>query len=250
METTNNINETNLDNLKKRSKSLKGKFNALSVKGKLLLNFGIIILLVLISSGINFFSVINQNNAVKSVLEEDMALLILDEGMANNMAERMNLLQAYVMSDDAQYLNTFNDRLDASIALEEEFLTKTNSSGADDLIAQKIEWGNYTNEVIEAMEQNNTAYAEMTMLNEVIPRGDELIQAFNQLSAQREEDIQQVAQEVNQSGTWMATNLVIVSILTVIIGIAIALIVSNNMTKPIKQLKERMQIMAAGDFEL
>lgn len=248
METTNNINETNLDNLKKQSKNLKGKFNTLSVKGKLLLNFGIIILLVLISSGINLFSVINQNNAVKNVLEEDMALLILDEGIANNMSERMNLLQAYVISDDAQYLDTFNDRIDASIALENEFLTKSNSPEAEALVAQKIEWGNYTNEVIAAMEQNNTAYAEMTMLNEVIPRGDELIQAFNQLSAQREEEIQQVAQEVDQSGTWMATNLVIVSVLTVIIGIAIALIVSNNMTKPIKELKERMQIMAAGDL--
>ncbi|SLC89179.1 Uncharacterised protein [Mycobacteroides abscessus subsp. abscessus] len=48
------------------------------------MNFGVIILLVLISSGFNLFSVTNQNNAVKKVLEEDMALLILDEGIANN----------------------------------------------------------------------------------------------------------------------------------------------------------------------
>lgn len=248
METTNNINETNLDNLKKRSRSLKGKFNAKTIKGKLLMNFGVIILLVLISSGFNLFSVTNQNNAVKKVLEEDMALLILDEGIANNMAERMNLLQAYVISDDTQYLEKFNDRIDASIALENEFLTKSSSPEAEELVDQKTKWGAFTDEVISAMEREDTAYAEMTMLTEVIPRGDALIQSFNELSAHREEEIQEIAQEVNQSGTMMATNLVIISILTVIIGIAFALIVSNNLTKPIKQLKERMQIMAAGDL--
>lgn len=95
------------------------------------------------------------------------------------------------------------------------------------------------------MEEDDTALAGMTMLNEVIPRGDELIQSFNELSTNREEEIQKTAQEVKEAGAGMAMNLIIVAGLTIVLGIGIALFVSNSISKPIKQLKERMQIMAA-----
>src|SRR5690606_17979454 len=173
---------------------------------------------------------------------------ILDESLANNMAERMNLLQAYVISEDTDYLNTFNDRIDESIALENEFLSSSNSSEAQNLVDKKIEWGTFTDEVIAAMEEDDTALAEITMLNEVIPRGDELIQSFNELSTNREEEIQKTAQEVKEAGAGMAMNLIIVAGLTIVLGIGIALFVSSSISKPIKQLKERMQIMAAGDL--
>ncbi|SFP96113.1 methyl-accepting chemotaxis protein [Desemzia incerta] len=248
METTNKLTETPLEKVTSRSFNFKDKFNAKSIKGKMLSNFGVIILLVLISNGINLFSISRQNDAVTSVLEEDMELLILDESLASNMAERMNLLQAYVISEDTDYLNTFNDRIDESIALENEFLSSSNSSEAQNLVDQKIEWGTFTDEVIAAMEEDDTALAGMTMLNEVIPRGDELIQSFNELSTNREEEIQKTAQEVKEAGAGMAMNLIIVAGLTIVLGIGIALFVSNSISKPIKQLKERMQIMAAGDL--
>ena len=248
METTNNLNETNLDKVKKRSMNLKNKFNAQSIKGKMLLSFGIIILLVLLSSAINLFSINKQNNDIQQVFEEEMSLLIVDKNLANNMAERMNLLQAYIISKDESYLETFNSRIDESIALENEFLSHSNSPDAQAIIDRKIEWGMATDTVIEAMEGNNFAFADMTMLNDVIPLGEALIVDFNELATNREAEMQQIAQEVDDAGRMMVINLIVVAVLTIILGIGIALFASNQISKPIKQLKERMQIMAGGDL--
>lgn len=248
METTNNLNELNLGKRKKQSVNIKDKFNAKTIKGKMLLSFGILILLVLISSTINLLSINKQNNDVTQVLEEEMDLLILDKNLANNMAERMNLLQAYIISKDESYLETFNSRIDESIALENDFLSHSNSSDAQDIIDRKIEWGVATDKVVEAMEGDNFSFADMTMLNEVIPLGEELIVDFNELATNREAEIVEVAESVEHSGKSMVLNLTVVAGLTVILGVGVALSVSNSMSKPIKQLKERMQIMAAGDL--
>ncbi|MER2110912.1 MAG: hypothetical protein ABS889_08215, partial [Desemzia incerta] len=73
--------------------------------------------MVLLSNGLNLYTVNKQNTTVNYLIEEELELLIVNDGSANNMAERMNLLQAYVLSEDTQYLDTFNDRIEESIEL-------------------------------------------------------------------------------------------------------------------------------------
>lgn len=248
METTENIQQTKIEQLKTSMSKLFGSWNTKSLKSKMLLSFGVLIVLVLVSSTINLVSIGRQNDHVDQVLEEEMNLLVLDKNLANNMAERMNLLQAYIISGDQEYLTKFNDRIDDSIALETDFLEHSDSPEAQNLVNQKIEWGIATDEVIAAMGEGNDSLAQITMLNKVIPMGDNLVRAFNEMSNNRETEISEVAQTVMASGHSMVLNLIVVSLLTVVLGIGIALFVSQRITTPIKRLKERMLIMAEGDL--
>lgn len=248
METTNNIANEPLENAASKMQLFTNRFNAKTIKGKLLKSFGIVILAVLLSNGVNLYTVNKQNTIVNNLIEEELGLLIINDSSASNMAERMNLLQSYVLSEDTQYLNTFNERLEESIALEKEFISKSDAENAKELIDQKIAWGTYTDEVITAVQAGDDELAEELMMNEVIPRGNQLVQDFNQLSELRKEKIQKDADNVNESAEWMMINLAVVSILTPVLALGIALRIARKISTPIKKIKERMEIIAAGDL--
>lgn len=248
METTNNLSNAPLNKVASRAQFLKNKFNAKSIKGKLLKSFGLIILVVLLSNGLNLYTVNKQNTTVNYLIEEELELLIVNDGSASNMAERMNLLQAYVLSEDTQYLDTFNDRIKESIELENEFLAKSDAANAKELIDQKIAWGTYTDEVIAAVQEGDDELAQEVMLGEVIPRGNQLVQEFNLLSEARKEQIQKDANNVNEAGKSMMINLAVLSILTPVLGMIIALSIARKISNPIQKIKDRMEIIAAGDL--
>lgn len=248
METTNNLSNAPLEKVASKTQFLKSKFNAKSIKGKLLKSFGLIILVVLLSNGLNLYTVNKQNTTVNYLIEEELELLIVNDGSASNMAERMNLLQSYVLSEDTQYLNTFNERLEESIALENEFISKSDAANAKELIDQKIAWGTYTDKVIAAVQEGDSEIAEELMMTVVIPRGNQLVQEFNQLSELRKEEIQKDADNVNEAGKSMMINLAVVSILTPVLGMIIALSIARKISNPIQKIKDRMEIIAAGDL--
>lgn len=248
METTNNLSNAPLEKVASRTQFLKNKFNAKTIKGKLLKSFGLVILVVLVSNGLNLYTVEKQNTQVTHLIEDELQLLMTNNSSANNMAERMNLLQAYVLSEDTQYLNTFNDRIKESIELETEFLAKSDAPNAKELIDQKIAWGTYTDEVIAAVQEGDDEIAQAVMLDEVIPRGNQLIQGFNLLSQETNEEIQRDSAVVEKASEEMMTNLTVLSVVTPILALIVALSIARKISNPIKKIKERMEIIAAGDL--
>ncbi len=72
-------------------------FNFKSIKTKIILGFSVIILLVLVLASFNLMSLNKMNNDTKDIADKQLPLLIADEQIAFNTAQRLAAVHAYVL---------------------------------------------------------------------------------------------------------------------------------------------------------
>ncbi|MDY0407066.1 hypothetical protein P5G51_018540 [Virgibacillus sp. 179-BFC.A HS] len=110
------------------------RFN--SLQKRLLFGFGIVVILAFTYNSYNYF-VLQKINGNISNISDKQELLILDEELAMNMAERSSLVRAYLLYGDKKYQQQYEDGAKDSVALGKKLLKVTDSNKAKELIEKK-----------------------------------------------------------------------------------------------------------------
>lgn len=227
---------------------MKKLFQFKSIRSRLLVGFGIVILLVAVLIGVNIYSTYKTNKQTESIMDHELALLITDEEMAKNMAVRESYLRGLLLYNDPALLDLFNDSLEETIALEERLLELNNSEENQALIEKKIEWGTLTDEVIAAYQNGNEDIALNIMSNEVRPLAAEILVSLEEAADLREDNITALGQDIMDNGRNNLIMTVILGVLVLIIAGVASFVTSRSITNPIKVVKDRMNLVAKGDI--
>lgn len=219
-----------------------------SIRTKIILGFSIILLFVLILGSFNYMAIGNMNKNTADIVNEELPLLVTDEKLVNNMANRTALLNGYLLFEDEDYRASFDDGLEESIALENKVLELSDSEVVKELIDKKIQWGMATDEVFEAYDAGNKEQAMTIMNDRVKPLANELMDGFDALAEEREALIDDKGQEVINSGNTSNLSSLIISALVIVIGIAVAIGTASIITKPVKLVMDRMKAIANGEL--
>jgi methyl-accepting chemotaxis protein len=227
---------------------MKNLFNFKSVRTKIVFGFSIVIILTLLSSVLTTNSINNSNKEMEKLIDNELKLLILDEQLANNMAQRTGLLRAYLLFDDKSFMDEFQAGTEHSLELENQALELSNSAKLETLINKKVEWGQLTDQVVTEYNAGNKEEALELMRTTVGPLGNELIGEFSEMAIDREAKIEKLGDQVQEKGKQIITTGIITSILVLILGIVAALITSRSIVKPIKTVMVQMKRIASGNL--
>ncbi|CDQ38963.1 MULTISPECIES: methyl-accepting chemotaxis protein [Virgibacillus] len=227
---------------------MKSLFQFKHLQTKLFVAFSVITLFVFVLGVTNYIVINNNNQDTHEIIKEELPVLVADEQLAINMAERTSLIRGYLLYGEEKYKQEFNDTLEATMELENFVLENSDSEQAKALIDKKIEWGHLTDEVFKQYDNGNEDQARLIMTNEVQPIANELIQGFSDLAKAKETKINEVGETIIQSGDQTVMIGGIVSIAVAVLGIVIAYLTSRTITRPLQHLKERMNLIAAGDL--
>ncbi|MBP1971208.1 methyl-accepting chemotaxis protein [Virgibacillus natechei] len=219
-----------------------------SVKAKIIFGFSIVILLVFLLGIFNNYSTYHTNNEIEEILDYQLEMLIADEQLAVDMAERTSLLRGYLLYGDQHYKDEFEGTLEESIELENFVLENSSSEQAQELIDRKIEWGHLTDEVFAHYDGGNEERAMDIMADEVQPIANELIDGFQDMATSRETQIHEIGDEIIANGELTFYIGASITILVMILGVVVALVTSRSITKPIIAVMERMKLIANGDL--
>ncbi|MFC7063742.1 methyl-accepting chemotaxis protein [Halobacillus seohaensis] len=220
-----------------------------SIRIKILLGFSAVILLTVILAGFNYFATSKSNGDTENIVNEQLPLLIADEKLAFNLAQRIALTRGYVLFGDQSYLERFNEYTEESKGIQEDLLAHSDSEQAQDLVARSVEWREIVeSEVFTNYDNGNEEAALAALEDTVTPLGREVMDGFEEMALTREDMIQEEGETVLQSGENMVTIGIIISIAVVIVGIVSALLMANSITKPIKRVVDRMKEIAEGDI--
>lgn len=230
--------------MKKKSRQWKFK----SLRTKILFGFSIVMVLVILLSGYTIYAMFKVNNELEKVMERELALLITDEGLANNMAYRTTLIQGYVLFDSEGYKDEFAAGIEESIALENQALEYSTSELLIELLDKKIEWGTLTDEIFAAYESGNETEAISIMENSLEPLGKELIAGFGDLAEQAEVRMQDAGDTIQQNVILIMWIGIGIAGLVIILGFLAAFRTASTIAKPIRKVMERMQSIANGDL--
>ncbi|WP_181917270.1 methyl-accepting chemotaxis protein [Virgibacillus dokdonensis] len=220
-----------------------------SIKAKLLLSFSIIILLVLVLGTTNIIGSYISNKGTKSIVNEELELLVAEEQMAINTVERTSLLRGYLLYNDETFKKEFQETIDETIELEEFILAKNSSKNVKDLLDLKVEWGHLTDDFFEEMEKGNKDKATSIMRDNLLPISNKLTAGFKDLALEREKVIADKGKSIVDIGKTIFTIVLIVMVIVIIVTIATAYITANSISKPLHRAKERLIEISNGNLE-
>ncbi|MYL50799.1 HAMP domain-containing protein [Halobacillus litoralis] len=220
-----------------------------SLKKRILLSFSVVIMLTVILSTFNFLATKYTNDRTQDMVDHQLPLLIADEKLALNLSQRIALTRAYVLFEDESYREQFNEYTRESVEIQEELLSMSNSDEAERLVEESNQWRQMVqNEVFNRFDSGNEDAALQAMKDKVTPLGQGVMEGFENMALQREQMMEEEGQNILQAGNTMMIIGSMVSLASIIIGIAFALVIANRITNPIKKVVERMKQISKGDI--
>ncbi|MDQ0207121.1 methyl-accepting chemotaxis protein [Alkalicoccobacillus murimartini] len=220
-----------------------------SVRGKLLRNFLVIIILFL---GFSIYSVVtlySSNERMEKMQDTDFPLLLIKERMAFNITDRLALSRGYVLFGDDEYLEQFNALTEESLQLEEELMALSNEDELISTIDYIHAWeGVLTNEVFPMYQSGSVDLARSMMNLRSTPIARNLTAQFQEMSDE-ERNKMAATIEANQTSSanlqWIVIGL---TIFITVVMVILALRLSSSISNPLKRLVKEADLISEGDL--
>ncbi len=226
---------------------LKVKFK--SIRARTLAGFFIIIAFVIGISIMGFISTTQSNNVLRNIADEDLPMLIADEGLTTNFANRVGSVRGYLLTGDNEFKEKFDLLTDEAREFEDDILEKNYSEEMEQLINDTVEWREIViNDVFATYDEGNVEEALQLFEENVVPIGEGLLDSYQQLAEGREAMILNAADNAITEGEWTLVISLVISVLAIILSIGVAILFARMISSPIKIVMERMDQIAAGDL--
>ncbi|MCK1991977.1 methyl-accepting chemotaxis protein [Peribacillus muralis] len=220
-----------------------------SIKGKILLAFSLIISLCIILGAFNIYSSNKSLVHSQDIMEKELPLLIKNEKLLYNLAQRTAFARAYILYGDESYKDKFLQYTEDSKDIQEDLLSSSNSEKTKELIEKSVDWRTMIVErVFTQYEKGNEERAKEILKNELSPIGNDIIAGFQGLATEQEELIKASGETVMASGKSVRMTSIIISSAAVIIGIVLAIVTAQLITAPLLKIRDRMKSVAAGEL--
>lgn len=227
---------------------MKKIFKFKSIRSKMLFGFSLVLTLIILLGFYNYIAVKRVNDDTKYLANDQVPLLVANEKLAFNTAQRIATVRGYVLFGGQEYIDLFNDYTEESEIYQNQILELTDSEEAEELVKKNIEWRTFIIEhVINEYESGNRDVA-FNNLDDSTPLAREIMNGFNDLAIERETIFNERAETIVKIGELTALLSIGVTIFVVIIGVFTAILTSNSIARPIKTVMNRMGLIADGDL--
>lgn len=220
-----------------------------TVRQKNLFGFMLVLLLMITLAVYTMLSMKNIHTKTNDIMDEQLSLLILDESMAFNIAEKIALARGYILTGDESYKRDFEDYVAQGKLIEEELLKKTDSDEIKALVQLGLKWRNMVEgEVFPLFEQGKTEEATLLLSGEAQSYARDLMVGFTSMAGERKQAVLNEGENIIAIGSKSIKFSLVFTIVTVIIGITVALIVTHRIVKPINVVMNRLLKISEGDL--
>lgn len=222
--------------------------NFKTIQTKIIVGFSIIILLTIAFGVYNNIASSKIKTETEEMVEHELVLLLAEEKLAFNMADRIALVRSFLMTENEMLLEIF-DTVTADSREAEKIVTElSDSKELETYINKSIEWEQQIREGVFAEFANGNKDEAIKNVNATSPLSIEVINGFKQLTSNREESIALASDQLlsSNASSLLAGN--ILTVLVIVFGIVIAFLVATTISKPIKMVSERLDLLAAGDL--
>jgi len=224
--------------------------NLKSIRSKLLLGFGIILVLVLFMSIFTIYNVNKTNNVAEELVTNDLEELIIYQNLRYNVAERISVTRGYLLYGDPELKEKFYQYTEESKGLEkalEGYLSDSERPLAQEIIEDSIAWGDYISDsVYSVYETDKTKAIENNKLAR--EKSEEIMGLLKTAVDAENITVQDMGNDIVSNGIATEISNLTITIIVLLTGIVIALVVAHIIVKPILLVVERLQLVADGDF--
>lgn len=220
-----------------------------SLKKKILLGFGIILVIVIGQAAFNVYEFNNLRGEADYLAEESVPLLNTDTELAYNMSRRIGFARGYVMYGNPEFKQMFEEYSTNAQSLEAQLLELAGTPENVEFVERTVAWADLIqNEVFALYDQGEEEAASALLSQEGRTEAEAVMSHYESLAENRQAEITSEVEGMSDLSSVLLTLAIIISLIVLIASIAIALYTANIIVKPVQAATERAKQMAAGDL--
>lgn len=217
-----------------------------------MLSFGLVLL---VSSGLAIYSMINTqkaNELAKSLILEESQQLNHLQDLRFFMAERLRLVNEYMLEGSPQAKESFETNVQLSKQLEEKLLTNVAGNKDENTVKKVISDSGKWNEIMmkDAFDVFDSGEKRQALLNVGSEKfkAEQTMSKLKALADEKNKSVEQLGEEIISNGNQVQLWTMILTIIVICISVLVAFVLMNSIHGPIRRLSERIKVVAEGDF--
>ncbi|QPQ31161.1 methyl-accepting chemotaxis protein [Lysinibacillus sp. JNUCC 51] len=222
--------------------------NFKSISKRIVFSFSIVVAVVVLYIGYNFYAVNQSNSATEQIIDEDLQLLVKDYEEAQTIGLRIAAARGYVLSGNEKYKKIFEDNVKRADENEKLSIGVSEAGDFNKFAEMAKEWSSYVEkEVFTVYDQGQTELA----IKNLATRSDEateIREGFEGLAEHRKQSINATGADIVSAGKTKQLTGIVVGVVIVIVSIMIALLTARIISRPIIAVTNRMQRITEGDL--
>lgn len=169
--------------------------------------------------------------------------------LALNMAERLALVNSYLLLGDEEYKTKFHQLTSDSEALQQQILETTANEKLESVIRKSISWNFLVSEeVIRIYDGGNRQFALEVLSLRATPLANEMMEELTEISQEEQLEMVERGESINTIVSRMHYINLIISVGAILLGILVAVYMANLIAKPILTVVKRLNSLAKGDL--
>lgn len=230
---------------------LLGGIKVKSIKVKLLSAFILLAVIVSLYSVYNY--TVNKNIITKSetMIEQNLAILMASEKLANSMNIRMIAVKNYLMTGEKKHLKNFEEQVliaeDSSTTLQ-QLVPQPQQEELAKLTVKGQEWGSFVQQQVFQTYDKGEQQAALLKAKQIETQGEMLRKAYRQLAEERGEEMKVAGAQLIQDSQKTQFFGIMVAISIVIIALIVGIITARKITTPIRDVVQTMDDLAQGNL--
>ena len=223
-------------------------FNFKSILQKMYASFSAIILFIIVIIGVSMASASLANNTSNEIIQERLPEILHIEELNMNFNKRIQVAYEYIVTGNSTRYDEFVALTDESHVLERELLDTDDSQKTKDVLLMSNAWSTDAfDQVMEQASAGNDLVASGN-LNNLKPRTEKIMESYNDLIQGIEDEIIAEGERLALTQTISMIVTVVLGVTTILLSVIIARNTTNSITRPIREMKERLVAISKGDF--
>ncbi|MGO4886279.1 methyl-accepting chemotaxis protein [Anaerobacillus sp. MEB173] len=220
-----------------------------SLRMKILLGFGLVLVLMITLSVINAVTLQNSNKQVEEVVTVEVPRLTDDFHLSFNLSQRTAFARAFLLTGNPYYIEQFDEFTRESEAIENQIRNENRSEELITLINRTTNWvQNVNNEVFAVYNQGNHEQAVTYLIETLEPESRAIMAMYIDRVDKREADVENKGANLVATGKKLQLSSIILTAIAIVVGVLLAMIMANKIVKPILAVVQRVNLIADGDL--
>ncbi|SOC38225.1 methyl-accepting chemotaxis protein [Ureibacillus acetophenoni] len=221
----------------------------LTIAKKLWLGFSTINVLLLIAGAITVFSFYTLTGKYQSIVDVNIEKINLATEIEKSQVEAEANLLAYISFSNADVVNEIRASLQSATTAFEKLSSFENDAKTNELI-EKVNTNfkvylETNNKVIEMKEKGKPYTSSLAQLK---THNDHIVSYLTQLVEIQHENVEIAKAEINTYQSFILTIIVIIIIASIVLGLGITVLISRNISNPIKKVTNGLEQIANGNL--
>ena len=222
--------------------------NAKSIKMKILYSFIIFLLIVWGYAAYNYFQNEKLMENSQDIINEEVNILSMAYELSNSIDVRLAAARGYVLTGDSNYKNMFESYSQEALEIQQSLQQYEDFKEVEKTVSDAIEWSTIIqNDVFPLYDQGDIDGA-IAMLASLDTRSNAIHDEYEAFAQMKDTEIKDRGNQLANDMNSTKMILLILSHALTVVALVLGFYVSNNISKPITRLMNRIESISNGDL--